>query len=246
MAELVSELKEEILRKRKLHQELVPSNKKYVKRGEIEREKIKLLSSVTQKKDQAVTSTSQNAEDIKREEEEEATKQVDQTPSLPKTEVIRRLRTRGEPITFFGETDLEREKRLRQLEAMTPEADLQTGQQNDYQRSMKEISGEFDSDDREKKKKNSSKESAGPIDIESMFSDGGDNQRSREEICLLFFKKLVKLWEIEMAERPEAVKRSASGKTAAATVKQTKHYLRPLFKHLKKKNFARRYACIYI
>jgi hypothetical protein len=44
-----------------------------------------------------------------------------QKPSLPKEEVIRRLRLRKEPITLFGETDLQREERLKQLEAAAPD-----------------------------------------------------------------------------------------------------------------------------
>lgn len=40
---------------------------------------------------------------------------------LPRTEVISRLRDRGEPILFFGETELDAFKRLRKYEILEPE-----------------------------------------------------------------------------------------------------------------------------
>ena len=40
---------------------------------------------------------------------------------LPRKEVIRRLRDRNEPITLFGETDVEAFRRLRKLEISEPE-----------------------------------------------------------------------------------------------------------------------------
>jgi hypothetical protein len=39
---------------------------------------------------------------------------------LPRDEVMARLRERGEPITFFAETDLQRAERLRKLELAQP------------------------------------------------------------------------------------------------------------------------------
>lgn len=40
---------------------------------------------------------------------------------LPRKEVIRRLRERGEPILLFGETELQAFKRLRKCEISEPE-----------------------------------------------------------------------------------------------------------------------------
>lgn len=41
--------------------------------------------------------------------------------ALPRTEVIQRLRDRGEPILFFGELELEAFRRLRRCEILEPE-----------------------------------------------------------------------------------------------------------------------------
>lgn len=40
---------------------------------------------------------------------------------LPRHEVIRRLRERGEPILLFGESEIEAFKRLRKCEILEPE-----------------------------------------------------------------------------------------------------------------------------
>lgn len=45
----------------------------------------------------------------------------DNRHQLPRKEVIRRLRERGEPILLFGETELQAFKRLRKCEISEPE-----------------------------------------------------------------------------------------------------------------------------
>jgi len=153
-----------------------------------------------------------------------------ETPSLPKPEVIRRLRARAEPITFFGETDLEREKRLRQLEAMTPEADLQIGQRNDFDKALKAIDGEFEQSE---DKTLTAPPSSPSVDYDDTLPLPGD--LCKEDICLTILKKLVKVWEHELNERPEVIKRSAPGKIQTAIFKQTRRYVKPLFKLLRKR-----------
>ena len=65
-------------------------------------------------------------------EEEKSTLDVD--------EVKRRLRQKNSPVTLFGETDIQREKRLRKLEEM---AEQQKGQTNIFGELMEELeSGE--------------------------------------------------------------------------------------------------------
>jgi len=43
-------------------------------------------------------------------------------PTLPRKEVVRKLRDRGEPILLYGESELEAFKRLRKLEILEPES----------------------------------------------------------------------------------------------------------------------------
>ena len=56
--------------------------------------------------------------------------QTDDIPTLPRVEVIRRLRDRLEPILLFGESELDSQKRLRALEINEP--DKIEGIKNDY------------------------------------------------------------------------------------------------------------------
>lgn len=52
------------------------------------------------------------------------TSEADQTEnaSLPRTEVIKRLRERGHPILLYGENEFQSFKRLRRIEIQEPEA----------------------------------------------------------------------------------------------------------------------------
>lgn len=53
--------------------------------------------------------------------------------SLPKHEIIRRLRERGEPIRLFGETDADVRKRLNMIETSEPK---ELGMRNDFREAM--------------------------------------------------------------------------------------------------------------
>jgi len=54
-----------------------------------------------------------------------------------------------------------------------------------------------------------------------------------EDYVLFFFKKLLREWEIELANRDKEESNTAKGKVASATHKQTRKYIRPFFKLLK-------------
>ncbi|GAA5870933.1 hypothetical protein JCM8547_000036 [Rhodosporidiobolus lusitaniae] len=50
------------------------------------------------------------------------------------------------------------------------------------------------------------------------------------------FKRVLKEWELSLDARPDAIKRSAQGKMAAATHATSAEYLKPLFKSLRKRD----------
>lgn len=56
---------------------------------------------------------------------------------------------------------------------------------------------------------------------------------SAEEFILYFFKRMLAEWEAELDARPKEVRVSERGKMASATQKQTRQFIRPLFKLLK-------------
>ena len=56
---------------------------------------------------------------------------------LPRKEVIKRLRERGQPIKLFGESDEDTCNRLRQLEISEPDATNGIG--NDFKAAMDKV-----------------------------------------------------------------------------------------------------------
>jgi len=61
------------------------------------------------------------------------------------------------------------------------------------------------------------------------------DELSDEDKILVFFKRLLLEWEEELANRPEAERRTGRGKSSVATFKQCARYLKPLFKMCRKK-----------
>ena len=56
-----------------------------------------------------------------------------------------------------------------------------------------------------------------------------------ETYIMKFFKQLLHEWEVELAARPDDVKRTAKGREETRTQKQCKDYLAPFFRMCKKK-----------
>lgn len=50
-----------------------------------------------------------------------------------------------------------------------------------------------------------------------------------------YFKSLLRSWENDLAQRPDAIKRTAAGKNETKTLKQCKDYIRPLFQMCKRR-----------
>lgn len=90
------------------------NNRKYFRRGE-------LIA-----KDQEVKEVQENNdEDVKinttQQQEDSVADGSSEHLTLPRHEVIRRLRERSEPILLFGESEIEAFKRLRKCEILEPE-----------------------------------------------------------------------------------------------------------------------------
>ncbi|KAG0257146.1 mRNA splicing protein prp18 [Actinomortierella ambigua] len=166
--------------------------------------------------------------------------------NIPPEEVIRRLRARGQPIRLFGETDQQRKIRLRALELVE---DRSEGQRNDFMRALENAETELHlevlgqtADSSGSKKKDKNKEKAGG-DQESKQLDTSEIsikliQKDQDKLYVLlytYFKRRLREWEYDLDERPDEVKRSASGKMATATQAQTAEYLKPFFKQLRQK-----------
>lgn len=159
--------------------------------------------------------------------------------NLTEAEVIRRFRQRGAPIKLFGEVFVETFRRLRKLELEEPLDVVLERQTNDYQRALNEVDDENALEDIGQNKKTSNK----LIDRHSwdfiqqrVYTELGKGDTNLDQyIIRQFWKYILEMLERDLEGRPADVKRTAEGRDATATFKQTESYLKPLLKHLKKK-----------
>lgn len=66
---------------------------------------------------------------------------MDEDVELARSDVVRRLRVRGEPIRLFGESDRDAQNRLRKLEIEQPE--LKEGWKNEFQAALDKVNEEL-------------------------------------------------------------------------------------------------------
>lgn len=169
--------------------------------------------------------------------------EVEQVDINLNKEIEKKLKSRGEPIRLFGENDRQRMTRLKLLEAR--EEERSGGQINDFYELLKE---ETEAAAEEKGNGNGKRNGSikrvktsdscitsvedikEPINRELLIKDP---TKSRE-LIELYFCTLMKEWQIDLESRPEDVKKSTSGRMSSATFQQTKDYLNPFFKMLKR------------
>lgn len=236
-------LKEEIEKSKRFLQErnLMGPNRKYFKRGEllkIEEEEYWQKHSLKQDEDEI-------SENEKKKAEEASLKSKETDGTLPRKEVIRRLRERQEPILLFSETEQEAFKRLRRLEILEPEVDR--GFRND-QEAMEKVDQAYMDEilktqgtTEDGKSVNDVKvedEGTNIEEIKAMASNklGKGNDSYDAKVILKFLRYLLQLWGQKLNSRPEEEKTSMKGKLASGTYTQTQDYIRPLFRRLKKEN----------
>lgn len=233
-------LKRELQRKRQLL-DAEFGGRKLLRRAEIEAREIQrlrlserqLLLQKQQLRPHPAASPSASSPAPTAAAEAQAEHQGDAKDALPREEVVRRLRLLRQPATLFGEDDAARLRRLHAvLEDPAALADVDAGeigegQTNDFLRDIQALRA---------------KATVAVAKPKAERREGGDEEREVpfEELCdedkiVAFFRKLMREWSQEVDEMPEAERRTAKGKAAAATCKQCARYLEPLFKLCKKK-----------
>lgn len=241
-------LKAEIAKKRKLLEEkkLVNDSRKYFKRGDlIEQEKQEYLERYGPKPD-PTTEPTQPIQTDNNKLSEDVEEIVQIAPELPRVEVIRKLRERGEPILLFGETEHDACKRLRKLEINAPE--INKGLRNDFQEAMEEVDQAYleellATDDSALQIKSKKSEEELTIDdsvtyesIQEMARRLGRGNRDHDLNCIrTLFEFLLKQWHDEQEKVSKSTKGSTKNKIARATYTQTRVYVRPLLRKLKNK-----------
>ncbi|GAB5354972.1 hypothetical protein AAMO2058_000165900 [Amorphochlora amoebiformis] len=256
-ASLLKETASKASKKRKI-MESNGGKKKYRRRGELEeaeeeaarqlREKERIKEEHEKEKERKVRELKKINRERKRqglpplkkleeeEVEEEKEEEIDIKDLLPAWEVKRRLRIIGHPITLFGETDLDRWKRLKKEELIAHER--MAGSMGDkdifrdimskeVEEDLKEIEAEDEGMEKEKalRKERQMAKYTKHRPRESFSSD--------HKYVLHFFKRMLFEWQDELERRDAEEKRTIKGKMDSATQKQTRQFIKPMFKLLK-------------
>ncbi|WFD41390.1 hypothetical protein MPSI1_000017 [Malassezia psittaci] len=180
--------------------------------------------------------------------------------SIPDEDTIQRLRQRREPIKLFGETEKDRRLRLRAIELIEEHGGDPHGR-NDSAKLMQKAE-EFDRRDVDKQSPSSNKQNAsGNQDFDASVEDAkplnsktsadqreGVGMNSLLDLELIrkdtgrvypiiyyTLKGLLNEWGESLAQRPDETKFSAQGRALTATHIQTREYLKPLFKGLRRR-----------
>lgn len=235
-------LKAEIARKKKQLQdtEVVGPEKKYFKRGELaaKQEEEYWKKHKRLKEDDAIYQPS-----VSTKSDERDGKSHEERVQLPRKEVIKRLRERGEPIILFGESEYEAFQRLKKIEMLQPE--INKGFKNDFKAAMDQVDqdylnemlkhgGEIDSKTNDVKVKD---DGTTYEEIVKMSENLGKGDEALDcEVILKFLKLVLKKWGDDLNSRSPEDKRSSKGKLASATHSQTITYLKPFFRKLKRRS----------
>lgn len=241
-------LKAEIERKRKLLEEkkLLESGKKYFKRAELvakEEEEYKLKY--------GYSNCHLQKSDVKNDEQgnvsgdENVSTDSSDHATLPRRDVIRRLRERAEPVLLFGESEVDAFRRLRRSEILEPE--VNKGLRNDFQEALEKVDQAFldeilasqvqDADGRSSTDVKVQDDGITYDEIQKMAINLGKGDRDLDmNVITHFIQFLLKMWGNQLNSRPAAEKMTVKGKLACATYTQTQVYLKPLLRKLKTKS----------
>jgi pre-mRNA-splicing factor 18 len=257
MADALAKLKEEMERKRKIRESVVSTasqglpgqadeggdgaaakkKKVYLTKGQarmLEREiEVKEENSANREgagKDGAVLSPQKEA----------ALQGEAATKWIPSEQVIMRLRMLKQPIRLFAESDESRIVRLRQAELNRPEDEHEGGQKNwqiEKMKAEKEKAKHGDSSDEEEltheEKQQKRRDKMAKLKAKEDAACETDN---KEELIKFWLKHMLKEWEIDLEEIPEELLKTVQVRKEKSTYSQTKSYLKPLFKQLKRRS----------
>ncbi|KAJ7052518.1 Prp18 domain-containing protein [Mycena amicta] len=157
-----------------------------------------------------------------------------ETFNISNEETIRRLRSKGQPIRLFGESDKERRLRLRALELIEERDHHRHGGQNDFKKALEDVEN-VEREMRAKSTKGKKRDTV-PVEQPVAIIDLALVKADPDKLYpLIYFalKRTLREWGEAMEERPESVKATTQGKLAAATQVQSAEYLKPLFKQLR-------------
>jgi len=241
-------LKAEIERKKRQIQEknVLQPQKKYFKRGDLLAvQEAEYLDKYGIAK-KGAADMAPKAEDPVKEAEPDVAEEDLTSPNLyplPKEEVIRRLREINQAIRLFGESDEGANRRLRSLVLDEDDNFRLHKSTNDYQEAMKlvdkqylkiiEASDPIDHKEKLELKLYTTKLTYSELQTLAMDIRRG-NANHDDNVIAEWIKLMMTLWGKELNEREEDDKMNLRGKMDSGTFTQTKMYIKPLLKLLKK------------
>jgi len=249
-------LKAEIERKKRQVQEknILQPQKKYFKRGDLAAvEQAEYLSKygpnkedieeLARKKSENEEKALQAEDGIVEDSDEKSVVINDALYPLPREEVIRRLREKLEPIILFGETENEANLRMRALEIGEPDNARLRASHNNFQEALKNVDKQYlkavqkedsvgDKQKLELKMYTTSKTWTELLELAHGLRRG--DHKHDEMVISEWIKVIMTMWGQELNFRHEAEKMTVKGRMDAATFTQTKGYVKPLLKMLRK------------
>ncbi|KAJ2920620.1 hypothetical protein H1R20_g16476, partial [Candolleomyces eurysporus] len=123
--------------------------------------------------------------------------------NISNEETIRRLRSKGQPIRLFGESDKERRLRLRALELIEEKDHERIGGQNDFKKALEDVENierQMHSKGSKKKGKDGSDATDSVLDLDLVKTDPD----KLYPIIYYALKRILKEWGESMDERPSA------------------------------------------
>ena len=175
------------------------------------------------------------------------------TSSIPRAEVIRRLRERSEPIILFGETEHESMNRLKQLEMRSPEGS--SGLQNDFLKAIERLDREYieslvihptgDTHGAQSRDVAVTSSEFTYAEVQSLSKELNPHRDTGMECgtILNVLQFLMASWGRELNCRSSSVKASFEGKKKSAIYRQTISYMQPLLRNLRKKRVSSDILC---
>lgn len=161
-----------------------------------------------------------------------------QDPPLGREEVVRRLRALGEPATLFGELEWDRFERLRDVELKKEREGR--GQKNIFQNKLREMERQDAVQDvyeysgavlpSAAKSEAAKDAAAGALEEVKV-----DDVTCSEEYVYRQVRRWLALWQTDVDQMPAEERRTNRGRTAAVTLEQTKEWLKPLNRKLRKR-----------
>lgn len=255
-------------KKRQLQEkQVVGPDKKYFKRGDlIEKERqeyfkklkpkeedVKALQELMASKSKAGEASGSKSSSSSNEQGKKLGNEEPDVPQLPRVEVVRRLRERLQPIFLFGESEAQACLRLRSVELNEPDDNMDDkleGAKNDFKEAMDQV-------EKVLLREGSSSKSEQPEQSDlydtkvtyeqllDMIKDAANKVEGEKgeldadvKIVYEFIKFMMTKWAKGLDLREEDVKTSVMGKREAGIHAQTRTYLKPLLKMLKKQTLS--------